>query len=59
LFGRLSDIIDMSEVLFFVRVENIISALFITFFYKEPGWRMELVERRPSVFCIFLGEPGG
>ena len=43
LFGWLSDIIEMNEVLFFVRVENIVSALFVTVFNKEASGRVELV----------------
>lgn len=59
LFGWLSDIIDMTEILFFIRVENIISALFVTVFNKEPSGGMELVERGPCVFDFFFAESRG
>ena len=59
LFGWLSDIIDMTEVLYFVGVENIISALFITVFNKESSGRMELIERSPCVFDFLFAESRG
>ncbi len=59
LFGWLSDIIDMAEVLLFVRVENIVSALFVTVFNKEASGRMELVEGGPCVFDFLFADSRG
>ncbi len=48
---------NLFKIQFFIRVENILSALLVAVLDKQACWRMEFIQGSPYIFCFFLGQP--